>query len=78
MLLPPSYEEMVPLNHPVRVVNEVVERIDITKPGYNVQASTEKQYIVNYTRLSKVQPTRGHSKDTSKNTSLHTEPHRKP
>ena len=30
MLLPPSYEEMVPLNHPVRVVNEVVERIDIS------------------------------------------------
>jgi transposase len=29
MLLPPSYEDMVPLNHPVRVVNEVVERIDI-------------------------------------------------
>lgn len=29
MLLPPSYEELVPANHPVRVVNEVVERIDI-------------------------------------------------
>jgi hypothetical protein len=29
MLLPPSYEELVPENHPVRVVNEVVERIDI-------------------------------------------------
>lgn len=29
MLLPPSYEELVPLNHPVRVVNEVIERIDI-------------------------------------------------
>jgi transposase len=36
MLLPPSYEEMVPLNHPVRVVNEVVERIDISglEAGY--------------------------------------------
>jgi transposase len=30
MLLPPSYEDMVPRNHPVRVVNEVVERIDIS------------------------------------------------
>lgn len=29
MLLPPSYEDLVPKNHPVRVVNEVVERIDI-------------------------------------------------
>jgi transposase len=30
MLLPPSLEEMVPGNHPVRVVNEVIERVDIT------------------------------------------------
>lgn len=30
MLLPPSYEELVPENHPVRVVNEVLERIDIS------------------------------------------------
>lgn len=30
MLLPPSYDEMVPENHPVRVVNEVIERVDIT------------------------------------------------
>lgn len=30
MLLPPSYEELVPENHPVRVVNEVIERVDIT------------------------------------------------
>lgn len=29
MLLPPSYEDLVPGNHPVRVVNEVMERIDI-------------------------------------------------
>ncbi len=29
MLLPPGYEELVPLNHPVRAVNEVIERIDI-------------------------------------------------
>lgn len=29
MLLPPSYEDLVPGNHPVRVVNEVIERIDI-------------------------------------------------
>jgi transposase len=29
MLIPPSYEDLVPRNHPVRVVNEVIERIDI-------------------------------------------------
>ncbi len=29
MLLPPSYEDLVPGNHPVRVVHEVIERIDI-------------------------------------------------
>jgi transposase len=29
-LLPPSYEEMVPEKHAVRVVNEVIERIDIS------------------------------------------------
>ena len=30
MLLPPSYEELVPLHHPVRVVDEVIERIDVS------------------------------------------------
>lgn len=30
MLIPPSYEDLVPENHPVRVVNEVIERIDIS------------------------------------------------
>lgn len=30
MLLPPSYEDLVPENDPVRVVNEVIERIDIS------------------------------------------------
>ena len=29
MLLPPSYEDLVPRNYRVRVVNEVIERIDI-------------------------------------------------
>jgi len=29
MLLPPSLEEMIPENHPVRVVNQVVDTIDI-------------------------------------------------
>lgn len=28
MLLPPSLDELVPENHPVRVVNEIIERID--------------------------------------------------
>jgi transposase len=30
MLLPPSFDDLVPENHPVRVVNEVIERIDIS------------------------------------------------
>lgn len=29
MLIPPSYEQLVPANHPVRVVNEVIDRIDV-------------------------------------------------
>jgi transposase len=29
MLLPPSLEEMIPENHPVRVVNQVIDTIDI-------------------------------------------------
>jgi transposase len=31
MLLPPSYDELVPANHPVRVVNEIIDRIDISE-----------------------------------------------
>jgi transposase len=30
MLLPPSYDDLVPKNHPVRVVDELVERVDIS------------------------------------------------
>lgn len=30
MLLPPSLESLIPLGHPVRVVNEVVEKIDLS------------------------------------------------
>jgi transposase len=30
-LLPPSYEDLIPENHPVRTVNEIIERIDITE-----------------------------------------------
>jgi hypothetical protein len=29
-LLPPSYEEMIPANHLVRVVNDAVEKIDVS------------------------------------------------
>src|SRR6478672_12957264 len=29
MLLPPSLEELIPANHPVRVVNKVLDQIDI-------------------------------------------------
>ena len=30
MLLPPSYGELVPTDHPVRVINSIIDRIDIT------------------------------------------------
>lgn len=30
MLIPPSYDDLVPKNHPVRVVNAVIDRIDIS------------------------------------------------
>ena len=29
MLLPPSFNELIPKGHPVRVVNEVIEKIDL-------------------------------------------------
>jgi hypothetical protein len=29
MLLPPSLEEMIDVNHPVRIVNQVIEKIDL-------------------------------------------------
>ena len=29
MLLPPNLEELIPQNHPVRIVNEVLDKIDI-------------------------------------------------
>ncbi len=29
MLLPPSLEDMIPENHPVRLVNQVLDTIDI-------------------------------------------------
>ena len=30
MLLPPSYDQLIPEKHPVRVVNEILDRIDLT------------------------------------------------
>ena len=30
-LLPPSLDELIPLNHPVRVVNSVIDQIDLSK-----------------------------------------------
>lgn len=29
-LLPPSYDDLVPDNHPVRVVNTIIDHLDIT------------------------------------------------
>ncbi len=31
LLLPPSLEELIPANHPVRVVNSVIDQIDLSK-----------------------------------------------
>lgn len=30
MLLPPSYDELIPANHPVRIVNTIIDHIDIS------------------------------------------------
>jgi len=29
LLLPPSLEDMIDLNHPVRIVNQVINRLDL-------------------------------------------------
>jgi transposase len=29
MLIPPTLDEMIEVNHPVRIVNQVIDRIDI-------------------------------------------------
>ncbi|HEY2720473.1 MAG TPA: hypothetical protein VGI82_02025 [Chitinophagaceae bacterium] len=29
MLLPPSLEELIPLTHPVRIVNEIIESVNL-------------------------------------------------
>ena len=29
-LLPPSYDDLVPINHPVRIVNTIIEHVDIS------------------------------------------------
>lgn len=49
-ILPPSIEEMIEEKHPVRVVNEIIEKINIKplKAGYKVQISSKNQYIINY------------------------------
>lgn len=38
MLLPPSLEELIEANHPVRVVNQVVDRINIETFTGSLQA----------------------------------------
>ena len=35
LLLPPSLEELIAENHPVRIVNEVLNNIDKTSHYYN-------------------------------------------
>lgn len=29
-LLPPSYDDLVPKNHPVRIVNTIIDQVDIS------------------------------------------------
>lgn len=29
-LLPPSYDDLVPVNHPVRIVNTIIDHVDIS------------------------------------------------
>ena len=29
-LLPPSYDDLVPKNHPVRIVNTIIDHVDIS------------------------------------------------
>lgn len=36
-LLPPSYDDLVPANHPVRIVNTIIDRLDITAINFKVQ-----------------------------------------
>ncbi|MBK8813722.1 MAG: hypothetical protein IPN69_23735 [Acidobacteria bacterium] len=45
MLLPPSLDDLVPANHPVRVVNEVIERIDIGVLSLGTKAAERRATI---------------------------------
>src|SRR5690606_27169218 len=49
-LFPEDIFSRIPENHPVRLVNEVVDKLDIgqLKPAYNTQISTEEQFITHY------------------------------
>jgi transposase len=44
MLLPPSLDDLVPENHPVRVVNEVIERIDTSAIERNYKGGGTSSY----------------------------------
>jgi len=42
LLLPPSLEELIPVGHPVRIVNDVINRINISKliDAYSLSGSS--------------------------------------
>jgi len=48
MLLPPSLDELIASNHPVRVVNEVIESIDLELLGKAYQGGGTSSYIGRY------------------------------
>ena len=44
MLLPPSLDELIPVKHPVRVVNEVIDSIDISPLLQNYKSGGTSSY----------------------------------
>ncbi|MDA9056256.1 hypothetical protein N9K49_00210 [Flavobacteriaceae bacterium] len=45
-LLPPSYDDLFPLNHPVRIVNTIIDHVDIN--------ALEKSYKGGDTKTTKI------------------------
>lgn len=43
-LLPPSYDDLVPVNHPVRVVNYIIDQLDITALEKSYQGGGTSSY----------------------------------
>lgn len=43
-LLPPSYDDLVPKNHPVRIVNTIIDAVDISKLEESYQGGGTSSY----------------------------------